>query len=244
MPMAIMRNAHEVIRGAVQQIQACLDDNNLAEASELWQKLDRYQTLHMRMEEGIPADDDSSSASNAKPCQGLFALMDDKANNAATKAGLRDQHTTLDELESQVRTALTGENPSLAAAQKIFPKFAKDNDAHLVVEESVLMPAVQSMIQSGVPVKKHIKTDFLPAVLPDMEFFVTFSCTILEAYELTAAKKQPKTRVFCQALWAIGSTDQWHQWHAWIQQSLSPAKYQQVYGAIRTFEWEQNSAWC
>ena len=238
MPMAIMRNAHEVVRGAMQQIQLLLleEEEDFQKAAQLYQDLDRYQKLHMAMEEG-------TDASQGKPCLGLFALMDEKAENAATNAGLRQQHEGLDTLETQVRTAFA-EN-QLESLKDLFPKFVQANEAHLVLEEKVLMPSIQTMMKAGVPMKKHIKTDLLPAILYDMEFFVQFSCRSLEAYEKQQPQQQqPKTRVFCQALWAVASPTEWKQWKEWMKCSLSANKYNAVMGAIEAFQMEQNSAWC
>ena len=106
--------------------------------------------------------------------------------------------------------------------------------------------------------KKHIKQDLLPAIptQDDMEFFITFACRILETYEKKnnnnysgnhgqpQQQQQPKTRVFCQALWSIATPAQWLQWKGWMKQSLSPTKYRTVMGAIEAYEMEQNSAWC
>ena len=76
MPMAIMRNAHEVIRGAMADIQDLLDKGDMKEAGKMWHQFNRYSDLHMKMEEG-------RKGCNAK---GLFQLVDDHANKAAKKA--------------------------------------------------------------------------------------------------------------------------------------------------------------
>eukprot|EP00539_Tryblionella_compressa_P005880 CAMPEP_0178759912 /NCGR_PEP_ID=MMETSP0744-20121128/15199_1 /TAXON_ID=913974 /ORGANISM="Nitzschia punctata, Strain CCMP561" /LENGTH=270 /DNA_ID=CAMNT_0020414429 /DNA_START=447 /DNA_END=1259 /DNA_ORIENTATION=+ len=232
MPMAIMRNAHGVIRGAMKEIQEALDKNALVTATELWKKLYRFQELHMVMEEGF----------ESKNAIGLFKLMDEKNDQAATKAGLHDQHTTLSKLEAQVQECLVTK-PDLAKDKEVFPKFLADNTAHLVKEEEILMSAVQSMVKGGVPVKKHIKTDLMPILLEgdNMEFFLKFANETLETYEKVEEPPKPKVRVFGMAVWAVASPDQWKQWSAWIEESLSEAKYKQVDGAIQAFKAEQAS---
>jgi hypothetical protein len=52
MIFAIMRNGHEVLRGSMLDIEAALKKNDMVTAKAMWKKLQRWDNLHMRMEEG------------------------------------------------------------------------------------------------------------------------------------------------------------------------------------------------
>ena len=49
---AIMRNGHEVIRGAQRDLTALLEKDDLDAATALWEKHDKWMLVHMTMEEG------------------------------------------------------------------------------------------------------------------------------------------------------------------------------------------------
>jgi hypothetical protein len=74
MPMAIMRNGHEVLRGAMRDIQSLLDKGDLEGAAALWHKFYRFQELHKRMEEGCREEVDI--AGEQAGYRGLFYMID------------------------------------------------------------------------------------------------------------------------------------------------------------------------
>jgi hypothetical protein len=230
-PMAIMRNAHEVIRGAMIDIQSHLDQNDFEKARVLWRQFNRFSDLHMKMEEG-----------RKNGAKGLFRLINDHSDGAAEAAGLMDCHRTLYELEEDVRD-IFDRAPDVERAKHIYPVFMKENDKHLTEEENVLMPAIQKMIQQGVPVGKYLKTEVLPLVLKregDMEFFIRFANETLERHD-NQGPGQPRVRVFDHALWALATPEQWKEWTVWIEESLSPEKYLEITTAIKSFEEEQEA---
>lgn len=49
---AIMRNGHEVIRGALRDLKDALDNGDLTKAKEIWPKFYKWQNVHHDMEEG------------------------------------------------------------------------------------------------------------------------------------------------------------------------------------------------
>ena len=231
MPMAIMRNAHEVIRGAMGDIQDLLDKGDVKEAAALWHRFNRYSDLHMKMEEG-------RKGCNAK---GLFNLVDDHADKAARKAGLRHHHASLYELEEDV-VDIFDKSPDIARAKEVYPIFREENESHLKEEEQVLMPAIQVMMKQGVPVKKYIISDILPVLTSkegDMEFFIRFSNEILQKHDNVPGK--PRVRVFDHALWALATPEQWQEWDAWIKDTLSAEKYKELTTAIDAFKAEQKA---
>jgi hypothetical protein len=141
-PMAIMRNAHEVIHGAMIDIQSHLDQNHFQKALQLWRQFNRFI---------------SDLEGRKKGAKGLFRLINDYADGATESVGLMDSHRALYELEEDVRDIV---EPALDVerAKHIYPVFMKGNDKHLTEEENVLMPAIQKMIQQGVPTGKYLKT--------------------------------------------------------------------------------------
>jgi hypothetical protein len=49
---AIMRNAHEVIRGGMVDIQQAIEAKDMATAKTTWEKTIKFEALHKTMEEG------------------------------------------------------------------------------------------------------------------------------------------------------------------------------------------------
>ena len=229
MPMAIMRNAHEVIRGAMKDIHTMLEKDDFESARALWYQFNRFSDLHMRMEEGL-------KKANAK---GLFQLVDDHADGAAKKAGLRHHHSNLYELEEDM-VDIFERAPDIQRAKEVYPYFLEENYAHLKEEEDILMPAISKMMKKGVNIKKYIKSDILPVLLHkegDLEFFLKFGNEVLERHDNVEGK--PRVRVFDHAFWALASGEEWAEWSVWIQESLSPEKYAEVHAAISAWKEEQ-----
>lgn len=186
-------------------------------------------SLDMHMEEG-------STKANAG---GLFKLVDDHADNAAKKQGLRHHHSNLYELEEDVVDVFENA-PDIQRAKDIYPIFRQENEEHLKEEENILMPAIQKMMKNGVNVKKYIKKDIMPILLHqegDLEFFLRFGNEVLERHD--NAPDKPRVRVFDHAFWALASKEEWAKWKVWIQDSLSPEKYAELDAAIAAFEEEQ-----
>jgi hypothetical protein len=53
---AIMRNAHEVIRGGMVEVKDALDKDDFATAKTEWEKLAKFEGMHKTMEEGDGTD--------------------------------------------------------------------------------------------------------------------------------------------------------------------------------------------
>lgn len=230
-PMALMRNSHEVIRGAMKEINDFLEQDDFESARQLWHQFHRFSDLHMKMEEG-------RKSSNAG---GLFKLVDEHADGAAKKAGLRHHHRNLYELEEDV-VDIFEKAPDMERAKEIYPIFWKENEEHLKEEEDVLMPAIQKMVKKGVPVKKYIISDILPLLLVtegDMEFFLRFANEVLARHDNVPGK--PRVRVFDQAVWSVAKPEQWMEWKEYIKDSLPEEKYQEVNTAIRAYVDEQKA---
>jgi hypothetical protein len=229
--MAIMRNAHEVIRGALQDIQDALDTDEFERARELWHRFNRFSDLHMKMEEG-------RKGSN---CAGLFAMIDKHADQAVRKTDLRHHHANLYELEEDV-VDIFERAPDVDRAKEVFPIFRQEDEAHLKKEEDILMPAIQKMMKNGVPVKKYLQSEILPLLLEkegDMEFFIRFSNEVLARHDNVDGK--PRVRVWNQAIWSLATPEQWKEWRTWIEDTLSEDKYAEVDGAIQAFIAQQKA---
>ena len=232
MPMAIMRNAHEVLRGAMRDIQKLLEKGDLEGAASLWRKFQRFQELHKRMEEGCRDEIDP----NMKQGYGvLFRMMDDHVGGVTTEAKLLNNHEELENAEKELDRVF-GNSKDSESIKKMFAAFMEDNEAHLLAEEKVLMPSVQKMMKNGVKVKKHLKVEVLSVLLRekgDIEFFLRFGNEILQRHD--NIPDQPRVRVFNHAFWAVATPEQWRQWNQWIKESLPPAKYEEVHAA---------ASWC
>jgi iron-sulfur cluster repair protein YtfE (RIC family) len=230
-PMAIMRNAHEVIRCALQDIQDALDKDDFDRARDMWHRFHRFSDMHMKMEEG------RKGANSA----GLFAMIDKHGNQAVRKAGLRHHHERLYELEEDV-VDIFENAPDVDRAKEVFPIFRQEDEDHLKEEEDILMPAIQEMIKNGVPLKKCIQSEIIPLLLEkegDMEFFIRFSNEVLERHDKVNGK--PRVRVWNQAIWSLATAEQWKEWRSWIEDTLTGEKYAEVDEAIQAFMAEQKA---
>jgi hypothetical protein len=56
MVFALMRNAHEVIRGAQRDLKEAIENDDLKGAKILHEKLNKFTMMHMWMEEGSGTD--------------------------------------------------------------------------------------------------------------------------------------------------------------------------------------------
>eukprot|EP00527_Entomoneis_sp_CCMP2396_P005948 CAMPEP_0198140252 /NCGR_PEP_ID=MMETSP1443-20131203/3449_1 /TAXON_ID=186043 /ORGANISM="Entomoneis sp., Strain CCMP2396" /LENGTH=265 /DNA_ID=CAMNT_0043802625 /DNA_START=233 /DNA_END=1030 /DNA_ORIENTATION=- len=216
---AIMRNGHEVIRGAERDLKELIEKGDLEGAAELWEKHKRWMFVHMKMEDGTETE--------GSP-MGMFKLLDQKFEGIASDAGLNGLHVKLHELEGAVDQAF--QNKDLEKLQQVFPEYDSVNLDHLVKEEEIMMPKVMEMKKNGVDLKTVIVEEVLAAVvdLPDFEFFIKFGNEILEKHH----QGQPRARVWDHALWAVATEEQWVVWDAWIKESLWPEPYEEVQVAI------------
>jgi len=221
MPMAIMKNPHEVIRGAMKDIQLLLDKDQLKEAGKVWKDLDRFNKLHMLMEQGLPG-----------VALGLFQMMDDHIDNAAKTAGLRNLNPMLAALAQKVKYCLV-KKPHLGTAQRVFPDWMDRNEYVLLKKEDVLLPSVQAMVLEDHPIKQYIRTYMMPVLTNnpfDMMFFIQFANQVLERHDSGG-----RVRMFDQALWSVATPAQWELWSTWMETALSPTKYEEVIGQIKSF---------
>ncbi len=95
------------------------------------------------------------------------------------------------------------------------------------------MPRVQQLAECGLPMRKHMAEDILPAASRSghMEFFVEYAMRMLEKYP----GDTPRARVFAHALQVCASSDEeWKSWHVVIHRALSPEKYKEV---AEVLEW-------
>ena len=151
--------------------------------------------------------------------------MDTKAEEIVTKNGLYELHTELDALEQAVSDAMAAmDMDALAVA---FPRYMERNEAHLSKEESVMMPAIMTMMKAQLPLKQFMTQDILPTVTgnsDDWEFFVKHANQVLEKHHGDMAR----ARVFDHALWAAATPEQWAIWNSWIKESLSETLYEEL----------------
>jgi len=216
---AIMRNGHEVIRGAQRDVQKMVDKGKMKEAKALWAKMHKWADIHMKMEEGSGTDESP---------MGMFRLLDKNFENIAKEQGLYDDHVELNKLEEAVDAAF--EKGDKKEIKEAFDAFAKANTSHLEKEESIMMPKIKEFIAGGHPMKKYMQEELLATVSDDqMEHFIKFANEILEKH----SEGEPRVRVFDHALKAASTPEQWAKWDAWIKESLSKKSYKEVQDAIQ-----------
>lgn len=218
---AIMRNGHEVIRGAQRDMAEMIYNGDLKGAIDMWEKHNRWMFIHMTMEEGLPDKVGQTP-------MGMFRLLDSKFSGIADDAGLSALHVELHKLEHKVQHAF--ENKDLKQLKTYFPEYLKVNLAHLEKEEAIMMPKVMEMKKMGVNLKQVMIEELLDTVVdhPDFEHFIKFGNQILEKHH----EGNPRVRVWDHALWAVATPQQWAVWDAWIKEVVQPETYQELQNAI------------
>mmetsp|Transcript_14070 Transcript_14070/g.18348 ORF Transcript_14070/g.18348 Transcript_14070/m.18348 type:complete len:252 (+) Transcript_14070:243-998(+) len=219
---AIMRNGHDVIRGAQRDVKEMIEKDDLDGATELWEKHKKWMFLHMTMEEGTSKD--------GSP-MGMFRLLNEKFDGIANNGKLAELHVILHEKEEAVEEAFKAKD--IAKLKEVFPPYDKINLNHLVKEEEIMMPKVMEMQKAGENVKKLMREELLDTVSgsPDFEFFVKFANEMLDKHP----EGQPRARVWDHALWALATEEEWTVWDAWIKESLKPETYKELQDAIEAF---------
>lgn len=214
---------HEVIRGCMKDIQAALDDNDLVTAKSLWDDLQRWDNIHMKMEEGEPDGP-----------KGIFGILDEYADGLADKKGLRHHHQHLYEYEEDIHDAFTHAADVSEAVKASYECFQKENLSHLEAEENAMMPAIQGLSKAGKPMKKFMCQEVFPLIpANEVEFFIKFANQVLVRHE----GGMPRVRVFNHALWVVGTaSNQWGEWEAWIQEVLPTEKFGETRNAIEVYQ--------
>jgi len=216
---ALLRNGHEVIRGASEACALSIAANDTAQFAAQWADLSKWQKIHGVMEEGVEVSD-SPLASILPGIDGLFAVLDENVvflgYMEKNEHGLRASHTEIGLLERAVTEALgkaEDDETRESSIREAWSKFVAANEAHLKSEEEVMMPKVLEMTKNGVDLKSLMQVRIFPAALHhcknDMTFFIGFAMQTLEKMENEESrdgeKGPPKVRVFVHALQAIGA---------------------------------------
>ena len=150
-------------------------------------------------------------------------MLDEKRDGVAKKASLYEAHVEIHSFEEALEKAISGGD--FEQIKKAYATFAAENEGHFKHEEEVMMPQVMKMKESGVPLKKVMMTDILPAaVTADMRFFLTFAMQKLEK----VSQEQPRARVFAHAIQATSTESQWPEWKDHIKSGLSPEGYEKI----------------
>mmetsp|Transcript_15261 Transcript_15261/g.16936 ORF Transcript_15261/g.16936 Transcript_15261/m.16936 type:complete len:220 (+) Transcript_15261:188-847(+) len=219
MIFALMRNGHEVIRGAMRDLNEFIENEDMQASKELWEKLMKWSAMHMKMEEG--------NGSEESPV-GFFHLLDKNFDKIVTKAGLSDSHHILEDMEEITTKAFA--DGDIAAVKSAYKSYEETNLEHLEKEEKIMMPKVMAMKKMGLPLKKYMQEELLATIIetPDFEFFVKFANEMLERHP----EGMPRVRVFDHALWAVSTPEQWGVYDKWIKETISEKSYQELQAVL------------
>lgn len=211
MIFAIMRNGHEVLRGAMQDCDAAIASGDLASFKTRFADFVRWQVIHAAMEDGLEGHG-----------KGMFAVLNEHWPGIADE--LIKKHPEVDAKEHVVEEAL--KSGDLAAVKAAWEAFRTLNEEHLSVEEGIMMPKVAAMREKGVPLKKVMQEELLSCAIGknDMEFFVGFAMRMSEKYP----GDMPRARVWAHALSAAATDAQWKEWHPIVKKNLSPELYAKI----------------
>lgn len=218
---ALMRNGHEVLRGAMEDISDYLEKENKDAACAAYLEFHRWSALHKLMEDGH---------NDGKTPKGMFAMLDEEFDGIAQKNGLRDDHNTLDVIEDGLTAACNNKNTSLEALKALWDEYKTAYLTHLKKEEGVMMPQVVQLKNRGENLTVIMQTEILPLVEddPDFEFFVKYANKMLHAHP----GNMPRVRVFDHALWACVEPSKWAIYDQWIKESVPPERYAEVQRVI------------
>lgn len=225
---SIMRYGHEVIRGTMKLVNVTLEQGDLDDALEIYHKLEDWGVMHKLMEEGN---------NDGKTPKGFFSVLDEKFDNIAVNNQLRELHDELEATEAALSAAIATND--LLTIKNAFSSFQTINDAHLVKEESIMMPKVAEMKAQGVNLKALMTTELLALVVKpakEFKFFVEHANRILENEpKVLTIEGQVvnKAVVFDQALWACATNKQWKAWKKWIKKSLKKSTYGELMEVIK-----------
>lgn len=230
---ALMRNAHEVIRGAVRDLDAALgiivakegeaearvDAKVVDQKGALdrfraqWPNFMRFMRIHTKMEEG------------AGTAEGVFAMLDRLDGSRTKEADLLHEHAPLAGLERAVERSL-GMFGSYKKVMDAYRIFKEVNEKHMKKEEAIMMPGIKKLSDKGINLRDAMRESVLAAISPDEKaFFISYALEKLERHP----EGMPRTRVFVHALSAVAdSQEEWDCERALVQSALSPAEYQKV----------------
>ena len=152
---ALMRNGHEVLRGAMEDISDYLEKENKDTACAAYLEFHRWSALHKLMEDGH---------NDGKTPKGMFAMLDEEFDGIAQKNGLRDDHNTLDVIEDGLTAACNNKNTSLEALKALWDEYKTAYLTHLKKEEGVMMPQVVQLKNRGENLTVIMQTEILPLV--------------------------------------------------------------------------------
>ena len=126
-PFAFMRLTHEALRAGFQELVYMAEGHApVEELRARYAALARVIALHARQEEEV-----------------FFPILDAVADNAVTKAGLRDTHEHEEDNQAAVEAAL--KNGDIALICATLQAWAPDFESHLAEEEAVMMPLTRQV---------------------------------------------------------------------------------------------------
>lgn len=211
MIFAIMRNGHEVLRGAMEDCQAALASEEIDLFKTRFADFVRWQGIHAAMEDGLEGHG-----------KGMFAVLNEHWPGIADD--LIKKHPEVDASEHLVEEAV--KSGDIAAIKTAWEAFHKLNEEHLKTEEGIMMPKVMAMKEKGVPLKKVMQDELLSCAIgkKDMDFFVGFAMRMSEKYP----GDMPRARVWAHALSAAATEAQWKEWHPIVKKNLSAELYAKI----------------
>lgn len=211
--VAVMRNGHEVLRGAMRDMAEALESGDALEFRGCWESFKKWSDIHAAMEEGVPGKG-----------RGMFAFLDQEADNTAANAQLHEEHAELDVLERAVVDAVQ-KNAAAEELKLAYTAFAERYELHMTKEEDAMMPEVMRLAKSGFDLKTMVRTELMTCVGDDdMAFFLTFAMKTLEKHH----GGQPRARVFAHAVWAASTAHEWPSRHEALKEGLSVELYGKV----------------
>ena len=205
-PFAVLRNAHEGLRGGIAEMTELLGADDVSGFSSAWKDFQRVLAVHAQME-----DED------------IFALLDAVGGGVIGKEAIPEEHITDMQLQ-QALDAVLG-SADAEAVKNAFNEWKAFFVGHLEHEERILPPLTGKVGSNG---EERARAVYEKVVVPadrrnaeEFAFFIHWMVKQLSTRGSTANTAVVATRVFVHGLKAASDAEQWARWLPVIKASCT-----------------------
>ncbi|KAI9034105.1 hypothetical protein DFJ74DRAFT_715035 [Hyaloraphidium curvatum] len=205
-PLAVFRNAHEGIRGAIRECDSALP--SVPSFASAWHSFQRAMRVHARMEDDL-----------------MYPLLNAASDNKITKEGITEEHVKDHELGEKVEAAVAdGDADKVKGAWEEYKAF---HLAHLLHEEKVQPPLVAKIVPAtpaGRAKFFHEKfiTPIMAADADEFAFMIGYCVKMMTKYGTTEHDALTGVRVFVHGTKVACSPAQWDALRPVVEANTTP----------------------
>lgn len=227
---ALVRNAHEVIRGACIDLETTLAAPAADAATKRavvdrfraqWVELRRFLKIHHKMEDGALL-----KLEVLKTAEGLFDMIDRLDSDRAKAAHVRDAHARLASIERAVSRSLYSVFGSHAKLLTAYGHFKEMNEEHLKQVDEIMTPTIKKLNDDGADMRGLMRKSVLAALWDDdRAFFVSYGTRVLKKYPVGA----PSAAEFVKIMQTLAdSAEEWEADRVLIEAALGADEYKNI----------------